>query len=149
MGVGPSLQSYSQPEQILHTSQYSFYHLHRLNNTNMGRFLYYLVLLGLLISRAQLAPVNEELDNEISDEVDNTEDVREKDVSPSVVDPEEIKKFNNYMDAVYRRMNAALRAKLMDPMELKLEPKERKKDKETPRKGKNKNKDKKKNKNKD
>lgn len=102
----------------------------------MGRFLYYLVLLGLLVSRAQLAPVNEELDNEISDEVDNTENASEKDVSPSVVDPEEIKKFNNYMDAVYRRMNAALRAKLMDPMELKLEPKERKKDKETPRKGK-------------
>merc|ERR1719474_787938 len=31
------------------------------------------------------------------------------------------------MDAVYRRMNAALRAKLMDPMELNLNPKSDKK----------------------
>merc|ERR1712123_251082 len=33
---------------------------------------------------------------------------------------EEVARFNNYMDAVFRRMNAALRAKLMDPMELNL-----------------------------
>merc|ERR1712079_992890 len=48
----------------------------------------------------------------------------------SVTDEEEVKRFNDYMDAVYRRMNAALRAKLMDPMELNLEPKDEKKGKE-------------------
>merc|ERR1712008_423099 len=44
-------------------------------------------------------------------------------------DPQEIARFNNYMDAIYRRMNAALRAKLMDPMVLNMNPKEAKKDK--------------------
>merc|ERR1739842_175192 len=49
------------------------------------------------------------------------------------VDETEIKRYNDYMDAVYRRMNAALRAKLMDPMELKLDARDE-------RKGKKKNK---------
>merc|ERR1711953_1511420 len=35
--------------------------------------------------------------------------------------------YNDYMDAVYRRMNAALRAKLMDPMELNLDAKDERK----------------------
>merc|ERR1711874_473768 len=52
----------------------------------------------------------------------------------SVTDEEEVKRFNDYMDAVYRRMNAALRAKLMDPMELNLEPKDEKKGKSGKRK---------------
>merc|ERR1711953_1593625 len=39
----------------------------------------------------------------------------------AAVNEDEIKKYNDYMDAVYRRMNAALRAKLMDPMELNLD----------------------------
>jgi len=39
--------------------------------------------------------------------------------------PVEIERFNAYMDAIYRRMNAALRAKLMDPMELNLNKKEK------------------------
>merc|ERR1711990_1078364 len=47
----------------------------------------------------------------------------------SVTDGEEVKRFNDYMDAVYRRMNAALRAKLMDPMELNLDSKSEKKGK--------------------
>merc|ERR1712180_3483 len=38
----------------------------------------------------------------------------------TVIDPQEIARFNNYMDAIYRRMNAALRAKLMDPMVLNM-----------------------------
>jgi len=43
------------------------------------------------------------------------------DGEPKVVeDPAEIARFNNYMDAVYRRMNAAVRAKMMDPMVLNL-----------------------------
>lgn len=43
------------------------------------------------------------------------------------IDPQEISRFNNYMDAIYRRMNAALRAKLMDPMVLNLSPDTKKK----------------------
>merc|ERR1712121_517577 len=41
-------------------------------------------------------------------------------------DPVEVAKYNTYMDAVFRRMNAALRAKLMDPMELNLDSKQKK-----------------------
>merc|ERR1712130_578288 len=41
-------------------------------------------------------------------------------------DPDEVAKYNTYMDAVFRRMNAALRAKLMDPMELNLDSKQKK-----------------------
>merc|ERR1711997_581375 len=40
----------------------------------------------------------------------------------------EVSRFNNYIDAIYRRMNAALRAKLMDPMELNLDEKSKKND---------------------
>merc|ERR1712012_1377671 len=38
----------------------------------------------------------------------------------------EVARFNNYIDAIYRRMNAALKAKLMDPMELNLDEKPKK-----------------------
>jgi len=38
----------------------------------------------------------------------------------------EVARFNNYIDAIYRRMNAALKAKLMDPMELNLDEKVKK-----------------------
>merc|ERR1711992_455745 len=48
-------------------------------------------------------------------------EVEEKNEVNTVTDGEEVKRFNDYMDAVYRRMNAALRAKLMDPMELNLD----------------------------
>merc|ERR1712064_211135 len=41
-------------------------------------------------------------------------------------DPDEVAKYNTYMDAVFRRMNASLRAKLMDPMELNLDSKQKK-----------------------
>merc|ERR1712079_607410 len=40
----------------------------------------------------------------------------------------EVSRFNNYIDAIYRRMNAALKAKLMDPMELNLDEKPKKND---------------------
>merc|ERR1711944_132219 len=59
---------------------------------------------------------NEEESNLVDDQAD-TEEVAE--VVPSK-DPQEIARFNNYMDAIYRRMNAALRAKLMDPMVLNM-----------------------------
>merc|ERR1711937_768081 len=38
----------------------------------------------------------------------------------------EVARFNNYIDAIYRRMNAALKAKLMDPMERNLDEKVKK-----------------------
>merc|ERR1711997_573165 len=41
-------------------------------------------------------------------------------------DLQEIDRFNNYIDAIYKRMNAALRAKLMDPMVLNLQGKDKK-----------------------
>jgi len=60
--------------------------------------------------------------------------VEEKDEVNAVTDGEEVKRFNDYMDAVYRRMNAALRAKLMDPMELNLDSKSEKKGKNAAKK---------------
>merc|ERR1712095_172792 len=66
---------------------------------------------------------------ELSDE-DGDEDVQ--DVSSDNEEEEdykvmEVARFNNYIDAIYRRMNAALRAKMMDPMELNLNDKANKK----------------------
>jgi len=37
----------------------------------------------------------------------------------------EVDRFNSYIDAIYRRMNAALRAKMMDPMQLNLDEKKK------------------------
>merc|ERR1712113_1349191 len=59
---------------------------------------------------------NEEESNLVDDEADTGEGVE----VVSSNDPQEIARFNNYMDAIYRRMNAALRAKLMDPMVLNM-----------------------------
>merc|ERR1712142_732255 len=61
-------------------------------------------------------------DIDIENEVENN-DVEEQKLN---TDPVEVAKYNTYMDAVYRRMNAALRAKLMDPMELNLDSKQKK-----------------------
>merc|ERR1712008_673422 len=72
------------------------------------------------------------LDDEEEDTTNLLEDEDEAENAVEVVsssDPQEIARFNNYMDAIYRRMNAALRAKLMDPMVLNMNPKEAKKDK--------------------
>ena len=91
-----------------------------------------LVVLLLMISRAQLQPVEEksedmeelldslfrqgrDFDTNEVDEVDGDDD-NETITEEAVVDPEEVSKYNTYMDAVYKRMNAALIAKLMDPM---------------------------------
>merc|ERR1739838_756751 len=68
--------------------------------------------------------LEEELDNEI--EEDAGEIIEKAETLES--NPEEVARFNNYMDAVFRRMNAALRAKLMDPMELNLNQKTKKED---------------------
>merc|ERR1712060_994845 len=68
---------------------------------------------------------DEDQSNLVDDEADTEEGLEV--VASS--DPQEIARFNNYMDAIYRRMNAALRAKLMDPMVLNMNAKVAKKDK--------------------
>merc|ERR1712186_104521 len=73
-----------------------------------------------------------DLDNEEEEQtnlVDVASDKEEAVEAVSSNDPQEIARFNNYMDAIYRRMNAALRAKLMDPMVLNMNAKVAKKDK--------------------
>merc|ERR1712117_207152 len=72
----------------------------------------------------------EEQTNLVDEESDNEEAVE----AVSSNDPQEIARFNNYMDAIYRRMNAALRAKLMDPMVLNMNAKVAKKDKKDKKK---------------
>merc|ERR1711897_26122 len=66
--------------------------------------------------------------------VDDEADAEEGGEVVSSNDPQEIARFNNYMDAIYRRMNAALRAKLMDPMVLNMNAKVAKKDKKDKKK---------------
>merc|ERR1711990_783672 len=73
---------------------------------------------------------NEEESNLVDDEADTEEGVE----VVSSNDPQEIARFNNFMDAIYRRMNAALRAKLMDPMVLNMNAKVAKKDKKDKKK---------------
>merc|ERR1711870_112941 len=73
-----------------------------------------------------------DMDNEEEEQtnlVDVASDNEEAVEAVSSNDPQEIARFNNYMDAIYRRMNAALRAKLMDPMVLNMNAKVAKKDK--------------------
>merc|ERR1712227_482264 len=72
----------------------------------------------------------EEQTNLVDVESDNEEAVE----AVASNDPQEIARFNNYMDAIYRRMNAALRAKLMDPMVLNMNAKVAKKDKKDKKK---------------
>merc|ERR1712190_605269 len=89
--------------------------------------------------------VDEEEDGEARDLDDNEEeeqtnlvdvasDNEEAVEAVSSNDPQGIARFNNYMDAIYRRMNAALRAKLMDPMVLNMNAKVAKKDKKDKKK---------------
>merc|ERR1712134_200398 len=54
------------------------------------------------------------------------EEEEEEIVEVAEVEETEVSRFNNYIDAIYRRMNAALKAKLMDPMELNLDEKPKK-----------------------
>merc|ERR1712158_35119 len=72
-----------------------------------------------------------DMDDENEEEtnlVDVASDKEEAVEAVSSNDPQEIARFNNYMDAIYRRMNAALRAKLMDPMVLNMNAKVAKED---------------------
>merc|ERR1712018_915520 len=65
-------------------------------------------------------------DIDIVNEVENNDVEDDLEEQKLNTDPVEVAKYNTYMDAVYRRMNAALRAKLMDPMELNLDSKQKK-----------------------
>merc|ERR1712038_943049 len=71
---------------------------------------------------------------DLEEDVDDEEDTEEGLEVVASNDPQEIARFNNYMDAIYRRMNAALRAKLMDPMVLNMNAKVAKKDKKDKKK---------------
>merc|ERR1712228_31896 len=78
-----------------------------------------------------------DMDDENEDESNLVDDEADTEEGLEVVaskDPQEIARFNNYMDAIYRRMNAALRAKLMDPMVLNMNAKVAKKDKKDKKK---------------
>merc|ERR1712147_452909 len=65
-----------------------------------------------------------EIDNEIEDEEEGESKAIEGAIQETNI--QEISRFNNYIDAIYKRMNAALRAKLMDPMVLNLQGKDKK-----------------------
>merc|ERR1719452_125891 len=66
-----------------------------------------------------------EMDNEIEEEEGESKAIEG---AIQETNTQEISRFNNYMDAIYRRMNAALRAKQMDPMVLNLQGKDKKKE---------------------
>merc|ERR1712079_45276 len=91
---------------------------------------------------ARQLDINDE-DSEAADLADVTDEASDDDAS--VMEDSEAKmkaredegsRFNNYIDAIYRRINAALRAKMMDPMTLNLD--DRQKKKQSPRRSLNK-----------
>jgi len=109
-------------------------------------------LLGVLLVSTKSMPVEEEIEDQdeirelftrlfiegtregrdLEVEIDNTiedEDEGENKAIEGAIqetNSQEISRFNNYIDAIYKRMNAALRAKLMDPMVLNLQGKDKK-----------------------
>merc|ERR1711970_1252193 len=79
----------------------------------------------LFIEEAREGRVLEvEIDNTIEDEDEGENKAIEGAIQET--NSQEISRFNNYIDAIYKRMNAALRAKLMDPMVLNLQGKDKK-----------------------
>lgn len=85
------------------------------------------MLQGLFDARDPRDVEEEETEEVVSE--DDQESEEGSSPSEQAISPQEVARFNNYMDAIYRRMNAALRAKMMDPMTLNLNQKI-KKDKE-------------------
>lgn len=85
------------------------------------------ILQGLFDARDP-RDVEEETEEEAEEADEDSESVEEKE-EEQVISPQEVARFNNYMDAIYRRMNAALRAKMMDPMTLNLNQKVKKEEK--------------------
>merc|ERR1711983_10420 len=63
---------------------------------------------------------------DVTDDADNAVEAAVTRDSEAKASEEEVARFNNYIDAIYRRMNAALRAKMMDPMTLNLDDKQKK-----------------------
>merc|ERR1739838_1094926 len=121
----------------------------------MGRLVLWLALAVLLPAPALLQPLDQAvleeqeqmkelltsmfIDNhregrDLEEVLDEEADTEEGLEVVSSKDPQEVARFNNYMDAIYRRMNAALRAKLMDPMVLNMNAKVAKKDKKDKKK---------------
>merc|ERR1711941_78764 len=82
---------------------------------------------------SDLADVTDEADE--ADEASDDE-VMEDSEAKMKSKEDEVSRFNNYIDAIYSRMNAALRAKMMDPMTLNLD--DRQKKKQSPRRSLNK-----------
>merc|ERR1712147_4666 len=110
-------------------------------------------LVGMLLASAKSMPLEEEvevedqdevreiftrlfvegregrdLEMEIDNEIEDDEEGESKAIEGAIQETniQEISRFNNYIDAIYKRMNAALRAKLMDPMVLNLQGKDKK-----------------------
>jgi len=107
-----------------------------------------LCLLGIFLSGSRMQPLLDDIDDTeaISDffvdlfvddarggrNLENNE-IEQDEMDSKIIEsentksnPDEVASYNIYMDDIFRRMNAALRAKLMDPMELNLNRKEKK-----------------------
>merc|ERR1711953_1540095 len=84
----------------------------------------------LIPSEREGRQIQDEQDEEEAEEVAEVEAAEGEALEDSEALKEakkvEVSRFNNYIDAIYRRMNAALKAKLMDPMELNLDEKVKK-----------------------
>merc|ERR1712064_144424 len=78
--------------------------------------------LGVDEDDEEIADVTDNLKDEVSEDADILTDEEVTDEAKVL----EVARFNSYMDAIYRRMNAALRAKMMDPMDINLEDKDKK-----------------------
>merc|ERR1719468_1457478 len=68
---------------------------------------------------------------DVTDDAHNAVEAAVTGDSEAKASEEEVARFNNYIDAIYRRMNAALRAKMMDPMTLNLDDNQKKKSKKS------------------
>merc|ERR1719325_518636 len=79
------------------------------------------LLTNLFVTSREARDMDLEGEVELEDEVSVLDDDEAKAEARMV----EVDRFNSYIGAIYRRMNAALRAKMMDPMQLNLD--ERKK----------------------
>merc|ERR1712062_928534 len=80
----------------------------------------------LIPSEREGRQIQDEQDEEEAEEVAEVEAAEGEGEALKEAKKVEVSRFNNYIDAIYRRMNAALKAKLMDPMELNLDEKAKK-----------------------
>merc|ERR1712203_1159225 len=94
----------------------------RESSQRMGRLVLWLALAVLLPAPAILQPLDQAV-------LEEHEQVKELLTRMFVDNHREGRDLEEDMDVIYRRMNAALRAKLMDPMVLNMNAKVAKKDK--------------------